>query len=136
MNMQPCTARLQIRSEDVHLTVQTVTGELVLRAQLPLWPAHPRAMLELLEAISRYCGHPLDAVLSAAASSAPSYERSLWSDDIAWGPRDAINSPNQRDRQAIPTAIYCTASRGGGRWQAHGIPRLTCPSAKYASSSA
>jgi hypothetical protein len=90
MSMQPCTARLQIRSEDVHLTVQTVTGELVLRAQLPLWPAHPRAMLELLEAISRYCGHPLDAVLSAAASSAPSYERSLWSDDIAWGPSATV----------------------------------------------
>ncbi len=86
MNMTPCIARLQIRSEDMHLTVQMVTGEQILRAQLPLWPAHPRAVLELLEAISRWSGHPLDAVVSAAERSAPSFERSLWSDELVWGP--------------------------------------------------
>jgi len=90
MALPPCTAHIKIQRQHLHLTVQMATGELILRAQLPLWPAHPRAMLELLEAISRYCGHPLDAVLSAAASSAPSYERSLWSDDIAWGPSATV----------------------------------------------
>jgi hypothetical protein len=74
----------------MRLTVQTVTGDLLLRARLPLWPAHPRAVLELLEALARYSGHPLDAVLSAAATSANSFETALWDDDIVWGPSPMV----------------------------------------------
>lgn len=90
MALPPCSAQLRIDRHLLHLTIQTVTGELLLRARLPLWPAHPRALLELLESIARYSGHPLDAVLSAAATSATSFDQALWADDIAWGPSPTV----------------------------------------------
>lgn len=38
----------------------------VLKAALPPFPQHPRALLTLLEALSLWCGQPLTAAVSAA----------------------------------------------------------------------
>ncbi len=91
MALPPCTAHIKIQRQHVHLTVQMATGELILRAQLPLWPMHPRALLELLEAVARYSGHPLDAVLSATANSAQLFDEAVWHDDLVWGPSPLVN---------------------------------------------
>lgn len=100
MNMSPCSAQMRLTRQYLHLTVQQLTGEPVLRARLPLQPMHPRAILELLESIASCTGHPLDAALSVAVNSLDSFDQAGWCSEICWGPsasvRVAFCSPASR----------------------------------------
>lgn len=76
--------------------------------ELPLWPMHPRALLELLEAMARYSGHPLDAVLSATVNSAQLFDEVVWGEDIVWGPSPLVD------------VTFCRPA-GKGRLRLHAI---------------
>lgn len=82
MNMSICNAQIHLARQHLHLMVHHLTGEPLLRARLPLWPVHPRALLDLLESIASFCGHPLTVVLSADANCADLFEQVAWSDKI------------------------------------------------------
>ena len=58
---------LRVRPEAVKLLVQTEEGDDILKAQLPGYPDHPRALLSLLEGLALWCGTPLCVAISAAA---------------------------------------------------------------------
>lgn len=66
----------------LHATIRTLAGQTqilvtqdgddILRAVLPLRPAHPRALATLLEGLALWTARPVDAVLLAGAHSATS----------------------------------------------------------------
>lgn len=56
-------ATLEVREETIWIWVNQRGGRNVLRAELPRSPAHPRALLAILEALALYSGEQLLAVL-------------------------------------------------------------------------
>jgi hypothetical protein len=58
---------IEPRETDTRLQLTQAGTGLLLRARLPLVPAHPKALAHLLEAMSDWHGLPLTAVLDAAA---------------------------------------------------------------------
>jgi hypothetical protein len=56
---------LWVRPSAVKLRVSTPEGDDVLKAQLPGYPGHPRALLTVLEGLALWCGKPLCVALSA-----------------------------------------------------------------------
>jgi len=57
-------------------------GHEVLKAALPPFPQHPRALLSLLEALSLWLGSPLAAAISAAPPVAPRCAEALFGDGL------------------------------------------------------
>lgn len=103
--------RLQCRVGRKYLSVQAYlpNGTLMLRARLPLLAAEPMALHWLLDALGRYSGHRLCAVVAASASCEaafcsafidrePQLASSYWVDlrfDLpAWGLRASTPVPN------------------------------------------
>lgn len=64
--LPPWTAQCRLHRHHLRITVSQPDGLELVRARLPLPPAHPRALLDLLEALARHSGHRMDAVISAA----------------------------------------------------------------------
>jgi hypothetical protein len=56
---------IRIRPEAVKLLVKAPQGDDLLKAQLPGYPEHPRALLTLLEGLALWCGTPLCVAIVA-----------------------------------------------------------------------
>ena len=52
----------------VRILAMDVDGTEILKARLPPYPQHPRALLTLLEGLALWIGNPVTAVVSAGAS--------------------------------------------------------------------
>ncbi len=91
MPLPPWTALCRFHARHLRISVSQPDGLELLQARLPLPPAHPRALLELLEALARHCGHPLDAVMSAAARSETCFDEILYGDGLQLGPSALVH---------------------------------------------
>ncbi|OGS70546.1 MAG: hypothetical protein A2Y96_01715 [Firmicutes bacterium RBG_13_65_8] len=63
--MQRWDATLWVRPTAVKLQVKSPEGDDLLKAQLPDYPGHPRALLTVLEGLALWCGKPLDVAILA-----------------------------------------------------------------------
>ncbi len=63
--MQPWTAKVKICSERARLLVVDPDNNDVIKATLPPFPKHPRALLSLLEGIAQWEGVRISCVISA-----------------------------------------------------------------------
>jgi hypothetical protein len=54
----------------------------VLKARLPAWPEHPRALLTLCEGLALWHGWPLRVAVSADADSQDNFERIFYADGL------------------------------------------------------
>lgn len=101
--LPPWTALCRIHRRHVRIKVSQPDGLELLQARLPLPPLHPRALLELLEALARHCGHPVDAVISADARSVTFFDEILYGDALQLGPSALVHvalvQPCTRNRQ-------------------------------------
>lgn len=115
MPMPPWTALLKFEPCQILMTIQSLDGEVVLRARLPMPPQHRRSLLDLLESLALWNGHPLDAVLSAADRSADCFENAVWAEDLLLGPSALVHvvfaAPRGRQLRLVPVG-NC---RGNGR---------------------
>jgi len=59
------TAQLQATKSEMRLLIMSLESGDVLKARLPLPPAHPRALLTLLEGIALWSGAPLSVAIVA-----------------------------------------------------------------------
>lgn len=69
--MRSWNATIRSHSGTWQLLVTNPSGDEVLKAVLPVWPQHPRALLTLLEGVAMWVGHPIIAVIYAG----------LWGED-------------------------------------------------------
>ncbi len=68
-------------------------GDDVLKAHLPSYPDHPRALLTMLEGLALWCGQPLCVAISADAPSSHSLGLGPFTDDTqAWPEESALVS--------------------------------------------
>lgn len=106
MPMPPWTALLKFEPCQILMTIQSLDGEVMLRARLPMPPRHPRSLLDLLEALALFNGHPLDAVLSAAGQSVACFENAIWGEDLLLGPSALVHvvfsAPRGRQLRLAP----------------------------------
>lgn len=74
----------RVQCSDKHAKLLATSPELgdVLKARLPLMPAHPRALLTLLEGLALWQGKPLSAALFVPGRSLPFLDSALWGDDL------------------------------------------------------
>ena len=77
MALWPTT--LKIEAEQLKLLVTSPQGDDLIKARLPRRPAHPRALLTLLEGVALWSGEPLYVVISAGV------HRDDWRGGEAWG---------------------------------------------------
>lgn len=77
--MHDWMARVELSPQQVRLLVEDSEGDR-LKARLPGRPAHPRALVTLLEGLALWSGAPLPAVLGAGARWDPSCASSLFGD--------------------------------------------------------
>lgn len=66
---------------EVKLLVTSQEGDHLIKARLPIRPAHPRALLTMLEGIALYSGEPLYAVISAGCRRADGGAEA-WCEDL------------------------------------------------------
>jgi hypothetical protein len=84
---------LRVRPGVVKLLVQTEEGDDILKAQLPGYPDHPRALLGLLEGLALWCGTPLCVAISAAVPFDHSLGLGPFADfDAGWPATSALVS--------------------------------------------
>jgi hypothetical protein len=104
--LTPWTAFCRVHRQHIRISVSQPCGLEVLQARLPLPPAHPRAVLELLESLARHCGHSLDAVISAASRSETFFDERYAADALQLGPSALVRvifaSPNGRQLRLAP----------------------------------
>ena len=62
--MDTWTTKVEPDPRSVRLLMTDPEGNEVLKAVLPAWPQHPRALLTLLEALALWVGSPLTAAIS------------------------------------------------------------------------
>lgn len=67
--MSICHARLMPNSREVRLLVLNAYNEPLLKARLPSNPAHPRAVITLLEGLALWAGHRLPVAIGVSANS-------------------------------------------------------------------
>jgi hypothetical protein len=106
--LPPWTAQCRFHQCHVRITVSQPDGQQLLQARLPLPPAHPRALLELLESLARHCGHPVDAVMSAGAKSLIYFDEIIYGDGLQLGPSALVHvvftAPPSRQLRLAPDA--------------------------------
>jgi hypothetical protein len=86
MALWPTTLRM---SQDLKLLVMSPEGDDLIKARLPLRPAHPRALLTMLEGIALFSGEPLRAVISADAHRDERLDSERWFGDL-WPAESAM----------------------------------------------
>lgn len=84
---------------EVRMMLTVPSSGTVLKARFPSRPAHPRAVISLLEAVSLWYGEPLRAVIDAAASDVSRYPE-RWAMLLGDAPELAV----QVDWVAVPQA--------------------------------
>lgn len=112
MTPWPTTLRID---RDMRLLVRNPQGDDLIKARLPLRPAHPRALVTILEGIALFAGAPLRAVISAGNRGAD-FGFEQWCDDL-W----PAESPLVEFEFALPVR---RAHHRGGAADAHGARRL------------
>jgi hypothetical protein len=100
MALWPTT--LRIGGDDLKVLVTCPAGNELLKAQLPIRPRHPRALLTLLEGVALWSGEPLYAVISAGKYredwlGCEQWGEELWPDESALVHFDlAVPQPRRR----------------------------------------
>jgi hypothetical protein len=80
--MMRLTAQLQISSSEMQLLVACPEQGDVLKARLPLRPAHPRALLTLLEGIALWSGAKLCVVITVEPNCPSWLDSGLFGDEL------------------------------------------------------
>jgi len=76
------TSVLKISHQRVRLLLRDVEAGDLLKAQLPMSPRHPRALLTLLEGLSLWRGRPLVVAMDAGDPSPSWYGSGLFGDEL------------------------------------------------------
>jgi len=76
------TAQLRTTQSEVRLLITSPDSGDVLKARLPLSPAHPRALLTLLEGIALWSGARLTAVIAAEPDCPSWLDSGLFGDEL------------------------------------------------------
>jgi hypothetical protein len=76
------TAQLQTTSSEARLLCTSPDWGDALKARLPLRPAHPRALLTLLEGLALWNGSPLRVVIAAEPGSPSWLNSGLFGDEL------------------------------------------------------
>lgn len=80
--MKRLTAQLRTTRTEVRILIVSPDSGDVLKARLPLRPAHPRALLTLLEGIALWSGCTLTAVIAAEPDSPSWLDSGLFGDEL------------------------------------------------------
>lgn len=108
LSQPPWTALCRIHSRQIRISVSQPDGTALLQARLPVPPVHPRALLELLEALARHSGSRLVAVISVDARSTNTFGDFHWEDDLLLGPSALVHvvvaAPRGRQLRLAPSA--------------------------------
>lgn len=101
------TALCRIHRHQIRISVTQPDGTALLQARLPLPPVHPRALLELLEALAQHSGSQLVAVISVDAKSTNTFGDFHWEDDLLLGPSAlvhvVVSAPRGRQLRLAPS---------------------------------
>jgi hypothetical protein len=76
------TAQLQTTKSELRLLITSPESGDVLKARLPLGPAHPRALLTLLEGIALWSGSALSVAISAERDFPGFHDSGLFGDEL------------------------------------------------------
>ena len=87
--MQRLRATLQVARPNLKLLITDPMGDDRLKAVLPATPAHPRALLTLLEGLALWSGQPLTAAVAVADRSGLSPDDTLFGDGV-WPTESAL----------------------------------------------
>ncbi len=104
------TGALRVTARQASLLIEDEQSGDVMKARLPISPAHPRALLTLLEGVALWRGQPMHIALSAAELSAPWLGSGLFGDELWPG-----ESPLVRFSVAVPGARKRLAGLGDFR---------------------
>ena len=98
-------AGVRMTASESKVLVTSDTGDDLLKAALPSWSNHPRALLTLLEGIALWQGAPLCVAISAAGDAEASHVLDLCGDRI-WPQESALVrfffvAPTRRKRHRL-----------------------------------
>ncbi len=102
--MKQWKAGLEVLPDAVQLVMTGPGGDDVVKAELPGYPDHPRALLTVLEGLALWCGEPLDVAIFAVNGVSHSLGLGPFSDSDAWPVESALVHfefvvPRRRGRQ-------------------------------------
>lgn len=80
--MRRWTAKVIISTERARILVMDRAGNDVLKATLPPYPKHPRALLAVLEAVAQWAGGRITCVISVAPEFPNSLDPERWEADL------------------------------------------------------
>lgn len=92
MNNLPLLATLKPTEAHCVCSIRTLSGQLVMRARLPLVQPNPRNLLNLLEAVGTATGCRVYAVIFAAMPSERPCVLPLWADANQWAPSSVVRA--------------------------------------------
>jgi hypothetical protein len=108
---------IEPRFKETRLMLMASQSPAALRARLPSSPAHPRALITLLEAISMWLGSPLHAVVDADAEDVR-HNPERWSLLLGDAPELAVRiewvsvpGPAKRDRFVGKLGDFASGAR-------------------------
>ena len=81
---------LEVLPDAVRLLMTSPEGDDLVKAQLPGYPDHPRALLTVLEGLALWSGEPLDVAIFAANGVSHSLGLGPLSDSDAWPTESAL----------------------------------------------
>jgi len=81
---------LEVLPDAVQVLMTSPEGDDVVKARLPGYPDHPRALLTVLEGLALWCGEPLDVAIFAANSVSHSLGLGPFSDSDTWPVESAL----------------------------------------------
>ena len=117
MSSHPIFMAIEPRSLETRLLLAASASPSALRARLPTTPAHPRALIALLESISLWFGSPLHAVIDADAEDVRRHP-DRWSLLLGDAPELAVRvewvsvpGPAKRDRFVGKLGDFASAAR-------------------------
>jgi len=117
MSTHPLYMSIEPRLGETRLMLLASSSPSALRARLPSAPAHPRALITLLEAISMWLGAPLHAVVDADAEDVRRHPE-RWSVLLGDAPELAVRvewvsvpAPPKRDRFVGKLGDFASAAR-------------------------
>lgn len=114
---------IRVSSQEVKVLVTDQTGDELLKARLPIFVSHPRALLTVLEGLALWSGGPLTAVTSVAKSVPGGFVCDALSVDFWADHTPLIRFENVQERKRWPQRIqmgdfrelYRIERRGGDR---------------------
>ncbi len=81
---------LEVLPDAVRLLMTSPEGGDLVKAHLPGYPDHPRALLTVLEGLALWCGEPLDVAIFAANGVSHSLGLGPFSDSDTWPVESAL----------------------------------------------